>query len=601
MDEEQYLESKLKTLLRNDGIKLWEPPYTNENSEVGPEVKVLAQKYASDLKHDVVKIERALEELRCTTVQLGKANKTYRKDEVATLQIFLPKTQSHKKKNPLETKLNISGEQLRAKIAEKFGEFPMKFIVGGKSINMKETLEKQGVKHNSKVLVLEIKLSEQEARAIEAEEIKKNEMIAKTEKGMKILVHRDESMDPNSTPYLEIADQKGKPIKIPPKEKQVVLLMKYLHESCWVFFLNKVFNVYLVLALEVEKFFSDCGDELLHTVDNYGVLQLDIGWCYLKLEQLNCLEDLEKRLQTAQKCFSDCYGKENERLVQIKGSCGRESVLFLRLYLLQGIVCYHKGDEKTASNYFTKARDLHQNLNVDPDKMQLLLDMGFSETESRLGLRACQGDINLASNHISNRREEKAQLKKEEKEKREKRLGAINTLRGMGYSERSAARALHKAKGDLDEAFLILIENPEYLQLRDDNPGPSNGVSQENISCLQYLGFEASNAEAALRQFGGNLQAASQMLSHYGGTLPSVPGPSSPGASPVEDSFSNQEDPATTSGQTEQMEVDTVEEILKDIPEHEEDYLDLNLLEEGEIIEKYSSLLKSASQTSSND
>nr|XP_014346872.1 PREDICTED: NEDD8 ultimate buster 1 [Latimeria chalumnae] len=503
MDEEQYLESKLKTLLRNDGIKLWEPPYTNENSEVGPEVKVLAQKYASDLKHDVVKIERALEELRCTTVQLGKANKTYRKDEVATLQIFLPKTQSHKKKNPLETKLNISGEQLRAKIAEKFGEFPMKFIVGGKSINMKETLEKQGVKHNSKVLVLEIKLSEQEARAIEAEEIKKNEMIAKTEKGMKILVHRDESMDPNSTPYLEIADQKGKPIKIPPKEKQ--------------------------------------------------------------------------------------------------GSCGRESVLFLRLYLLQGIVCYHKGDEKTASNYFTKARDLHQNLNVDPDKMQLLLDMGFSETESRLGLRACQGDINLASNHISNRREEKAQLKKEEKEKREKRLGAINTLRGMGYSERSAARALHKAKGDLDEAFLILIENPEYLQLRDDNPGPSNGVSQENISCLQYLGFEASNAEAALRQFGGNLQAASQMLSHYGGTLPSVPGPSSPGASPVEDSFSNQEDPATTSGQTEQMEVDTVEEILKDIPEHEEDYLDLNLLEEGEIIEKYSSLLKSASQTSSND
>ncbi|XP_064410691.1 NEDD8 ultimate buster 1 isoform X2 [Latimeria chalumnae] len=537
MDEEQYLESKLKTLLRNDGIKLWEPPYTNENSEVGPEVKVLAQKYASDLKHDVVKIERALEELRCTTVQLGKANKTYRKDEVATLQIFLPKTQSHKKKNPLETKLNISGEQLRAKIAEKFGEFPMKFIVGGKSINMKETLEKQGVKHNSKVLVLEIKLSEQEARAIEAEEIKKNEMIAKTEKGMKILVHRDESMDPNSTPYLEIADQKGKPIKIPPKEKQALLLAMGYHEKGRAVSKKKDYETALLF------------------------------------------------LTMADQCFR----------------CGRESVLFLRLYLLQGIVCYHKGDEKTASNYFTKARDLHQNLNVDPDKMQLLLDMGFSETESRLGLRACQGDINLASNHISNRREEKAQLKKEEKEKREKRLGAINTLRGMGYSERSAARALHKAKGDLDEAFLILIENPEYLQLRDDNPGPSNGVSQENISCLQYLGFEASNAEAALRQFGGNLQAASQMLSHYGGTLPSVPGPSSPGASPVEDSFSNQEDPATTSGQTEQMEVDTVEEILKDIPEHEEDYLDLNLLEEGEIIEKYSSLLKSASQTSSND
>lgn len=50
---------------------------------------------------------------------------------------------------------------------------------------------------------------------------------------------------------------------------------------------------------------------------------------------------------------------------------------------------------------------------------------------------------------------ELAQIRKEEKEKKRRRLESINSLKGMGYSTHAAKQALYQAAGNLDEALKV--------------------------------------------------------------------------------------------------------------------------------------------------
>ncbi|XP_033856303.3 NEDD8 ultimate buster 1 isoform X1 [Acipenser ruthenus] len=606
MAQEEYLQSKLKTCLRSDNIQLWKAPYTTENNEAGQQaIKELAEKYAPSLNLNATEVESALEAVRALTVKRGKANETYKTEGVATLEISLPKKYKQRsQRHYLETKLDITSNQLIAMISEQFGVGPnMKLILSGRTVGAGKTLQEQGVKHNSKIMVLSLKESEEDKQKMAGEEKQyqnKNETITRTQKGFEILSERDGSMDPDTTPFLEIADQKGNPIKIPPAERKALILAMGLHEKGRSLLKKKDYETSLCLLLQADEQFSKCGSQLLNTVDNYAVLQLDIVWCYRALENLDYLQNAKERLQKAESCFLKCYGEEQTRLLQIKGNSGREEVLFLRLYLLQGFLFFLRGEDQLAAEKVVKVEGLYRQLCVDPEQMTQLLALGYTEQEARLGLRACRGNLNEAANHISQRREEKAEMKRKEREKRRKRMDDINTLREMGYSERDAARALHDAEGNLDRAFQILLGNYCLVETRS-NDTESSGTDSSNrevmINQLVFLGFDRDSAVAALGLAGGNVQLAAQLLVHHRGNLPpDILSPSPRSSSSEEPSTSSNSAGSPINARDEQMDLDLVNEVLGDIPNHEEDYLDLNLEEESEVIAKLKSYLETKHQ-----
>ncbi|XP_006873734.1 PREDICTED: NEDD8 ultimate buster 1 isoform X1 [Chrysochloris asiatica] len=608
MAQKKYLQAKLTQFLREDRIQLWKPPYTDENKEVGLVLKDLAKKYSDKLECCENEVQKMIEEIRCNAIERGTGNENYKTTGIATIEIFLPRLRKDKK-NLLETRLHITGKELRSKIAETYGfqENYIKIVINKKLLQLGKTLEEQGVTHNVKAMVLELKQSEEEVRKVEEEEQTEAELkekkIERTKRGLEILAERAEMVvDPETTPYLDIANQTGRSIKIPPSERKALMLAMGYHEKGRAFLKRKEYGIALPCLLDADKYFCECCRELLDTVDNYAVLQLDIVWCYFRLEQLECLDDAEKKLKLAQKCFKNCYGENHQRLVHIKGNCGKEKVLFLRLYLLQGIRNYHSGNGEEACEYLNKARQLFKELYIDPSKVHNLLQLGFTAQEARLGLRACDGNVDHAATHITNRREELAQIRKEEKEKKRRRLENINFLKGMGYSIQAAKQALRQASGDLDGALNILFSHPQ-MWLNDSEPETSSlqeSPSQENINQLVYMGFDAVTAETALRVFRGNVQLAAQTLAYNGGSLPPDLHLSAEDSSSSTPSVSPSDSAGTSSASTDEgMEIEAVNEILEDIPEHEEDYLDSTLEDEEIIIAEYLSYvenLKSATK-----
>ncbi|KAM9698313.1 NEDD8 ultimate buster 1 isoform 1-T1 [Dama dama] len=605
MAQKKYLQSKLTQFLREDKIQLWKPPYTDENKEVGLALKDLAKKYSDKLECCENEVEKIMEEIRCKAIERGTGNEHYKTTGIATIEVFLPARLKKDRKNLLETHLHITGRELRSKIAETFGfqENYIKIVINKKQLQLGETLKEQGVTHNVKAMVLELKQSEEDVRKnFQVEEEKQNEAkleekrIQRTKRGLEILAERAEMVvDPEATPYLDIANQTGRSIRIPPSERKALMLAMGYHEKGRAFLKRKEYGIALPCLLDADKYFCECCRELLDTVDNYAVLQLDIVWCYFRLGQLECLDDAEKKLKLAQECFRKCYGENHQRLVHIKGNCGKEKVLFLRLYLLQGIRNYHSGNGEEAYEYLNKACQLFKELYIDPSKVHNLMQLGFSAQEARLGLRACDGNVDHAAVHITNRREELDQIKKEEREKKRRRLENINHLKGMGYSTRAAKQALHQAGGNLEEAQKILLRNPQMWWLNDSAPESNNrqqSPSRENIDQLVYMGFDAVAAKAALRVFRGNVQLAAQTLVHNGGRLPpdlqlsAEDSSSTPSTSPSDSA-------GTSSASTdEDMETEAVNEILEDIPEHEEDYLDSTLEDEEIIIAEYLSYVE---------
>ncbi|XP_062848139.1 NEDD8 ultimate buster 1-like [Trichomycterus rosablanca] len=566
---EEHIQAKLVTLLKQDKIQLWKSPFTTDSNEAGHEhMQELAVRYSPAVRFPQPDVEFALEEIRCQTCS---------ETNTATLKLMLSK----EIKRDFETKLDITAEELMNKIKEKFNLKHIQLILKGKVLSPDKRLYEQNVKNKSKIMVQKLSDPEDNRMMIEKEEKKRcNEGTRKrTLKGFQILSEIDGGEDSLTTPYLEIADQKGNPIHIPLHERKALILAMGFHEKGRALMKRKEYETALSYLRSADEQFSICGFVLLNTVDNYAVLQLDIVWCHRAQEALKCLEECKQRLHKAEDCFLKCYGEEKKRLQQIKGTTGGEEVLFLRLYLLQSLLAYWEGNETQAANKLQKVEELCSHLRVDPEKMTQLTSMGFSEQDARLSLRACRGNVDGAVQHIQRRRNEQ--------EKSRLHLEAISTLVELGYKRSAAAKALHMSSGDLNDAYRYLLsEAGSYDTSQPDSD------RQINVEQMTYQGFQREEAEAALSLVGDDVRQATELLMENQGVIPPELRPPSSSDEPSTSS----EDSASGSSS---LDAELVNEVLEDIPRHEEDYLDVTLEEEEELIALMKSYLQKSSACSS--
>ncbi|KAK5643497.1 hypothetical protein RI129_007342 [Pyrocoelia pectoralis] len=571
---------QVRDKLRKDGVKLWLSPYYLPTGPSTPELERLALEYSEALNIQYDFCYAAVSELQSITLDKLKQRDLYRSSGIATLKIKIliqnlpPKLTSH------EISLKEMGQQLKYLVSQttNIPEERLKLIANGKVILENKTLFEQGIQNGQQILALTLNqsltdLHEIENRYQEIEDVKADTTLL--------------ASDDND--YMELEDQSGNPVKIPAHERKALMVALALHGKGKSALKREDYSRALVFFLDADKEFSQCNSDLLNCVDNYALLDLDIAWCYLCLESVSHLPEAYNRLKRCESVFEKSYGPNLERLIVVKGTPGNEAVLFLRLHLLQGIVLFHQNKRQEALQLFKQVERELQVLKVDESSIIILMELGYSAAEARLGLRVMHGDVNRAANYINENREKRMESRRKahaEKilQREQEKLGKcidgnqfvnasfLKILMDMGYNKETARSALKNCNN-------IISDSVQYIQ---ENPGPSTSISNEMLSLihglipeLQAAGFDPNMAKQALQKCNGDVtKAVNTLLTNSG----------------IVDGEDYDEDNSKSKEQKEKLEEAYVR-LSEDMSMVDDEHLDLTLQQEELFLQQYISLL----------
>uniref|UniRef100_A0A182SK37 UBA domain-containing protein n=1 Tax=Anopheles maculatus TaxID=74869 RepID=A0A182SK37_9DIPT len=281
----------------------------------------------------------------------------------------------------------------------------------------------------------------------------------------------------------------------------------------------------LLLLLEADHDFRACNSQLLNVVDNYALLNLDIVWCYLCLKNLNQLPDAEQRLKVCELKFQQSYGKNMQRVTAIRGEQSNEKILLVRLHLLKAVLFFHQNKRDDARTMFRVVETELLKLRIDDDCLSRLMECGYSMQECRIALRACSNDVEASIEFIHNRRQTRETNEKRSERERKLyqtidhdasagdfqriKLELVDQLMEMGYPEELAGLALKKSLNDINGALNELETNSAGLQkelLR------TVSVNKELQKQLETLGFDSQIAKIALKLAANDYDRATNYL-----------------------------------------------------------------------------------------
>lgn len=486
--------NKLRSFLKLNKVQLWKEPYLGPLGRSADAITELATSICST--DPTIQLDSALaglDHLQTFSIERFSQNEKFKTHGIATLRLqFVPKTVHNSHIKSVEAKLSILGSDLCSDILTLLNsdvQLTLKLIFNGRLIDSSKTLLSQGVGHNKTVLCLAVPAKQQDDIQSLEEQIS---AVKKSKQGAKLLAsssdHAARSFDAH------ITDQKGRTLEIPANEKTSLVIALSLHEKGRLSLKNKNYSNALIYLLEADSEFKQCRSDILESVDNFAVLCLDISWCYLCLKNLSALSDVDDRLSTCEKHFNRCYGENLQRLFSIKGGSGNEVTLFVKLYILQGIVAYYKGDYSTSKQLLDKAEGYAASISVNEDQVVEMVALGFDSSEARSALRTCNGNLQRAVEKAYKIREEKDDIEKEEKEKARKRklaivLGKCNNnedvdvdayerlINILGFEPKLAQNALKSCDNDINAAI-------DWIQ---NNRGTSQASIMKEVSSIDIM------------------------------------------------------------------------------------------------------------------
>ncbi|KAH8363681.1 hypothetical protein KR084_013010 [Drosophila pseudotakahashii] len=503
---------KLRSRLRERDIKLWEEPYYFEGvGSIETEMERLARDLSGELGIGLADCRCALAEMQDGALRKLAARREFNDTGLATFNVRCVDSKGGTSQM-LEIKCSLGGlgSELQSEVAKKLNlsdPSHVKCISGGRLIHGHTTLASQGLKTNQQLMV--IVGGENEGQQL-------HERIQRIRADVEIIADSDHR-------FMEMEDQDGRPIFLPPDENRSLLMAMSMYEASRGAMRRENFDEALLLLLEADELFSHCNSKFLDAVDNYALINLDIVWCYLCLKNITQLPDAQRRLDICERSFFKSYGEQFSRLYFLKGTSCPERALIMRLHLLQGVLFFHQNRRDEAYERLEEAsRDLRE-LRVDDDQLSALVDMGYEQSDARLALRSCAGNVDRAIEFIQERRvqltEERRNSEPARRVYQEMREAnsegewvdprSVCRLVEWGYERRLVVEALKRTKNNLERSLDLLQHHSDDLRA---NLPATPAVDESLLSTLQQLGFSATTARAALETTDNDFRKSIEFL-----------------------------------------------------------------------------------------
>ncbi|XP_073954377.1 NEDD8 ultimate buster 1-like [Choristoneura fumiferana] len=638
---------RLRAKLNEERIKLWESPFILPDHSISESLKELSKKFAMELSIPDTLVLAVLHELQLHSIDRSKANSEFKETGLATFRIKATVPGEKPKVLNVKNTLEAVGGDLISSVANELGVngSRIKLIFNGKVMQPAMTLAEQGFKNGAQIMALVMALNPEEAKK---QDLMYLEMKSTRDDAQLLSEYADDFDDE----YIKLEDQSGKAVELPPSERRALMVGLALHERGRAAARDKDYPLALVLLLEADRQLSECRSSILSTVDNVAVLQLDVAWCYLCLQAWSALADAAARLARAERALAASYGQDRTRVLQLKGTDGEcwpaawgaladaaarlaraeralaasygqdrtrvlqlkgtdanERALLLRLYLLQGIVCFHQNKREEARHLLDKAEAELNSLRVDESAVTTLVELGWSAAQARRGLRAAAGDVTRAHHYLADTRAARAAARQQHAAHRDLiALGTcadgspvntrlVDALVGMGYSRRLAARALASSSNHVAEAVRMIQEQPELLHVSDmseeetDSPSSEESLVEPDnklVGELEAMGYAAEEAKTALKRSHNHISGAVDLL--VAGANPGEEAADAANPSTSTDS-SKKKDKKRLKEKKKHARDQALSRLKTAIHAEEDDHLDTSLVDEEEFLVQYKSLL----------